>query len=371
LAAQLNQPAGAVEEVEHNAAAERIKAFLAQRRSEAARLNAVRPQADELRQAVVAAQAEVQRAAAQAATFRELRDAEYHDLVVIQRASPAFGAATSNKKKLIAGAAAVGFLGCLAPIALLDLLTRRKRGVDSTAELARLPEIAPADPAGDDHSQQVRTLALRIQQSARVDGSISVFSALDDAAAPAELVAATAQCLALRGESVLVIDTTPEVGVAPSLAGQLVARPQVDPAVAVFNDWTGARPEAVSLPATAPDRSGSGLAALLRDGELAAVDALRPGRHFDVLPVGDARLPAEAFASRRLSDVLAELRRRYSTILLIGPDASHAVDLEMLAARASSLVFVARRRGRPTPVALQTIDSLRAVSAPILGLVSV
>ena len=72
-----------------------------------------------------------------------------------------------------------------------------------------------------------------------------------------------------------------------------------------------------------------------------------------------------------IPELLDELHARYSMVLVIGPGVAQTVDLEMLAARVDSIVFVAPRDGRPLPVALRTIETLREADAPILGLVSV
>ena len=177
LSAHLNRPAGEASSTEDEAdvaATARIQTFLTQRRAEADRLNALRPQADELHYAAVAAQAEVQRAAAQVASFQELLAAEYHDLVVVQRATPAFDAVTSNKKKLLVGGGVVVFLGCLIPIFLLDLLFNRPSNAANDVLYAHLPAIASSEPRETpDHDDLVRTLALRIQQSAGTEGSVA------------------------------------------------------------------------------------------------------------------------------------------------------------------------------------------------------
>jgi hypothetical protein len=379
LSAQLNRTAGDDEtspsDPEAEAATARIRAFLAQRRLEADRLIGLRPQADELRQRVVVTNAEVQRAAQQVATFQELRDTEFHDLIVVQRASPSFDAVSSNKKKLIAGAAAVIFLGCVMPILLRDMLSRRAAETKTPALLMRLPEIASGERrGGEDRIEQVRTLALRIQQNGRLHGGTALFTMVDEETSPTELVVETARCLALRGETVLVLDA----GTATStdlLLAEVVARPAVDPATAAWHDWTGmpaaAAKAALKSPVAPAAAEERGLAELLLDADLAAADVVRPGRDFDLLLAGKARLPQEAFASRRLTELLDELHARYSMVLVIGPSVAQTVDLEMLAARVDSIVFVAPRDGRPLPVALRTIETLREADAPILGLVSV
>ncbi|MGC3971365.1 MAG: hypothetical protein QM775_29705 [Pirellulales bacterium] len=322
-----------------------------------------------MRQALVAAQTEAQRAAQQAAHFRELCAAEYHDLVVVQRPSPAFDTVSSNNKKLLVGAAVVIFLGCLMPIVLRDVLARCKPEVNVPSLLLHVPEIAACERrGGEDRQELVRTLARRIQQSAREDGSVAMFSAVDEQISPAELVVETAKCLALRGEAVLVMDLSLR-DTDPSLTAELVERPRPDPSISAWQDWTRA-PGATTLvdagapkPSTVNMASGAGLVDLLGDGDLVAADVVRPARQFDMLLAGATSLPPEAFASRRLTDLLAELRRRYSTILIVGPDVRHSVDLEMLAVRVSSLVFVAERDGlvlRPS----QSARSTRFASPP-------
>ncbi len=380
LSAHLNRPAGDAtgpEDEADAAAAARIQAFLTQRRAEVDRLNALRPQADELHYAVVAAQAEVQRTAAQVAAFQELVDAEYHDLVVVQRAAPSFDAVTSNKKKLLVGSGVVVLLGCLVPIFLLELLSRRgEEGMSSEALYEQLPQIeAPDGHNAYDRVELVRMLALRIQQSAQADGSVALFTTVDKDISAAELVVETAKCLAMRGEAVLVIETERDAKAHADLAAELTTQPNVGAEQAVLDDWTGANRSLDPLqPITtkhAPRGLHDGLADLLRNGDLVASDVVRPASQFDLLLAGETSLPAEAFASRRLSELLGELRHRYSTILILGPGVEHAVDLEMLAARSTSMIFVAEQGGRPHPVALRTIDALKNVSAPILGLVSV
>ena len=380
LSAHLNRPAGATtgpEDEADAAATARIQAFLTQRRAEVDRLNALRPQADELHYAVVAAQAEVQRTAAQVASFQELAAAEYHDLVVVQRAAPSFDAVTSNKKKLLVGSGVVVFLGCLAPIFLLDLLSRRGAGGMSNDSLyEQLPQIeAPEGRSAEDRDELVRMLALRIQQSAQAEGSVALFTTVDEDVSAAELVVETAKCLAMRGEAVLVIETDGNAKAHAGLAAELTTATNVGTEQAVLDDWTGANRSLNPLhPITtkhAPRGAHDGLADLLRNGDLVASDVVRPASQFDLLLAGETSLPAEAFASRRLSDLLGELRHRYSTILILGPGVEHAVDLEMLAARSTSMIFVAEQGGRPHPVALRTIDALKNVSAPILGMVAV
>ena len=284
---------------------------------------------------------------------------------------------TSNKKKLLVGSGVVVFLGCLAPIFLLDLLSRRGAGecrmtpCTSSCRRSRLRKDATpktvTNSCGCSH--------FVFNKSAQVEGSVALFTTVDKNVSPAELVVDTAKCLAMRGEAVLVIETERDARAHAGLAAELTTKPNVGTEQAVLDDWTGANRSIDPLqPITtkhAPRGMHDGLADLLRNGDLVASDVVRPASQFDLLLAGETSLPAEAFASRRLSELLGELRHRYSTILILGPGVEHAVDLEMLAARSTSMIFVAEQGGRPHPVALRTIDALKNVSAPILGMVAV
>jgi hypothetical protein len=113
----------------------------------------------------------------------------------------------------------------------------------------------------------------------------------------------------------------------------------------------------------------AGLAELLTDTDLALGDVVRRGEAFDVVTVGEAALPEEAFAARRLTVVLDEARRNYGVTLLVGPGVTHGVDMELLAARVEALAFVGETGRSPTAAAQQTLASLTALRAPVLGAV--
>lgn len=365
----------------------RLQAFLAQRRTEADRLNVLRTEAADLQRNLTSAQAEVQRHAAIVAGCEALRDAPYNDLIVLQPAAPALDPVTSNGKKLLVG----GFVGLLAalvlPVVLFDVVAGLRKGRTKTSSepiapsLAAVPQIAAAgttQTAESQRSETIRTLALRVQQVPAARGAVVSLHDLGDDELAAAAAIETAACLHRRGERVLVASLVDDAAVDRLLRSQTA----VEPAAArqVVDDWfpgaalptlnQAAREHAAAVavmtetvPATA------GLSDVLIDGELAWRDVVRRGPKFDVLPFGDGELPAEAFAARRLTLLLDEFRGRYSAVLLVGPGIERGVDLELLAARVDGLVFLADARRPVLPAAERTLSNLAAVRAPILGTV--
>jgi hypothetical protein len=220
-----------------------------------------------------------------------------------------------------------------------DLLGRAECRTKCSEQLpqTRRKDTTPQTATGTDAALQFSKCA---------EGSVALFTTVDKDVSAAELVVETAQCLAMRGEAVLVIETERDAKAHAGLAAERTTKPNVDSEQAVLDDWTGANRSLDPLqPITtkhAPRGAHDGLADLLRNGDLVASDVVRPAAQFDLLLAGETSLPAEAFASRRLSELLGELRHRYSTILILGPGVEHAVDLEMLAARSTSMIFCGR-----------------------------
>jgi capsular polysaccharide biosynthesis protein len=366
----------------------RLQAFLAQRRADAERLNVLRTEAADLQRNLTAAQTEVQRIAVLVAGCEALRDTPYNDLVVLQPAAPALDPVTSNGKKLLVG----GFAGLLAafilPVVLFDIVAglRKARlktppGAPVAPTVAQVPQIAAVGTTQASESQRpetIRTLALRIQQVPAARGAVVSLHDLGDDDLAVATAMETAECLHRRGEQVLVASLVADVAVDRLLRGQTnietaASRQVVDdwfPGAALPTLNQAAREHAAAVavmtetvPATA------GLSDVLIDGELAWRDVVRRGPKFDVLPFGDAELPAEAFAARRLTLLLDEFRSRYSAVLLIGPGIERGVDLELLAARVDGMTFLADARRPVLPTAERTLSNLAAVRAPILGTV--
>jgi Mrp family chromosome partitioning ATPase len=86
----------------------------------------------------------------------------------------------------------------------------------------------------------------------------------------------------------------------------------------------------------------------------------------DSLVLHGASLPREVFATSFMTDLLRELRERYTLVLLGGPDISHSVDVELLAASVDGIVFYSD--GKQVGSAAEAVHELQGLQAPILGI---
>lgn len=88
----------------------------------------------------------------------------------------------------------------------------------------------------------------------------------------------------------------------------------------------------------------------------------------DLIGAGDLPPdPLELLSSRAFQDALAELRRRYDRIVIDSPPLEVVSDALILAAEASSVVFVIRAGRTPTALVRASLDRLRRAGAPVLG----
>jgi capsular exopolysaccharide synthesis family protein len=91
---------------------------------------------------------------------------------------------------------------------------------------------------------------------------------------------------------------------------------------------------------------------------------------FDVLPAGPVPLnPSELVASRRLAELLAEVRPRYSFVIVDAPALLPVSDAAALAARADGTVLVVRYRKITEEQLAAAVAALDAVAARLLGTV--
>ncbi|MCE9606891.1 MAG: hypothetical protein K8U03_18545 [Planctomycetia bacterium] len=355
--------------------APRTRAYLEQRRAEAERLNGLRKQASELQREVTAGYAEAQRSDLSAGGYQELATAPYLDLIVVQPAIPSLDPVSSNKKKLFSSTLVCIFVALSAPILLWDLAAARRRKRSRSAVLATLPTITAPTFGEADPAELVRTTALRIQQTATDSSNVVLLARVDRVEPPLAFTIDLAECLGRRNEKVLLIEAAIDPSARQRLLGVLSERVVGDETV--FTEWmnrsASTTPDEPRLRAgtTLPARTTAGLAELLSSRELAPGEVIRRGALFDCLLAGEIPLPIEAFAGRRMSDLLIECRARYSTILFLSPAIDRSVDLELLAARVNSMLFVSGVDGVVSKVAEQTIENLILLHAPMLGVVTV
>ena len=214
--------------------------------------------------------------------------------------------------------------------------------------------------------EALRMLTLRIQQSCHRPGSVILFSSLDARYSAAPLMATVAECLADREERVLLVDAvspdralSPVVNVLPA-DGDAAAPAQ------------GSR-AALALATHDKERSGSpGLSEYLSEECEDVHELIRPTGcpGVDLIASGRAGFSREAMASSCLTELLNTCRKNYTMVLVHGPAADCAADLQMLSARADGIVLAATRFVGRDRRARDLVQDLLDLGAPIVGLVA-
>ena len=116
-----------------------------------------------------------------------------------------------------------------------------------------------------------------------------------------------------------------------------------------------------------------GLAEYLNGDDHEVDDVIQPTQWpgVDLIANGSEPFPAEAMASTRLAHLLSKCRDDYSLILVRGPSAEAMADLQMLVARADSVVLAVD--GRSYSFSKETeavVSELIELGAPLVGVVS-
>jgi capsular exopolysaccharide synthesis family protein len=88
----------------------------------------------------------------------------------------------------------------------------------------------------------------------------------------------------------------------------------------------------------------------------------------DVLPAGsEPRSPAELLGSERFTNLLAELKRRYSWIIIDTPPVNPYTDACVLAARTNGAVLVVRMEQTAKELAARTVQAIGRAGGKLLG----
>ena len=338
-------------ELQHTAVREelsQIERGIVENHEKLERLDTLRGQYDSLMQAVETIDVERRQLEAQIGWMRNFETLKGAEFAVATRAETAPDPASSNKKILLAEFGGGGIFVSFALVLALELLGARWTS-ELAAEKIGLPLIGRVSAKGHPlRTQQLRALALRLRQYLPEPGTVVVFSSLSEPGRVDETIDELASFLALRDERVLILDTRLAVH-AVAVAGP----------VGVFPDE---RSDELGLP---PRGLSDYLTFAINDID----EICHPAEGFGVdrLPPGEAEVPADAFATHRMSDLLAELRQRYSILLMVAPSLAHSVDLQILTALAQGFVAVVDVPGRVGPEVRRTLSDLLELGAPVLG----
>ncbi|MFO0950086.1 MAG: hypothetical protein U0835_02830 [Isosphaeraceae bacterium] len=87
----------------------------------------------------------------------------------------------------------------------------------------------------------------------------------------------------------------------------------------------------------------------------------------DRINPGHTEVSADSLATHRMAELLAELRERYSILLVVAPSLAHSVDMQILAGHAQGWSSWSTLPARVSREARLSLNELQHLNAPILG----
>lgn len=345
------------------------------------RLSAIRQKSQDLQDAIENSAAEQQRVEGLLATLAHLQRSDAVELSVVRPATPALDPVRSNHKKLFLATFLAVTTVFTAPLMVWDLTRLREPAVDASLRrlglpiLARIPAVSVKQRAqrsgkASIETEGLRRLALRIQQFVDKPGFVVVFSSLTKQGIPSTLLDRLAECFAERGEQVLVMDLQGS-GSARSMSTSSgatgPARSHTAARAAEGEHATGTATATATGTALATAEGGISDFLTARQPSLEGLVHASDVPGVEMISVGTQPVPREGLGTRRMSELLTQVRERYSLVLINGPGVAQPVDLELLSARADGIVFSAMNARALEPQAEEAVRELLEVEGPILG----
>ncbi len=312
--------------------------------------------------------------AAQLAGSRQLEKCKVREFTIVSPATLAKEVAPNWLKRIVVIFSA-SMMILMIPVIGWEFLSSRGTAADAAARRFGLPVLARMSRGSLVSTQpglsvsgkeELRLLALRIQQFIPNAGSVILFSPLDPADSPIGVICQLAECFADREERVLIVD----MGISTTAGRDLLLTRYMTVSEQSDNEHRAAATTANGVAARKP-AAALGITDFLRDESLdfASLVTTPTCERVHCIPAGEREFPRECFGTRRMTDFLEQCRRRYSMVLVSAPPASESADLQMLAARSDGILFTAsqgKRRARHNYHALQELMDL---DAPVLGVV--
>lgn len=272
---------------------------------------------------------------------------------------------SSNRKKMFAGIVLVSLLLTGTTITAFDVLLCGIIPPDAQVELMGLPIISrPSDDFYEDdeqlmsYSESIRLLALQLRQRMPRAGSVVMFSGFTECEEFASFVQDLACCLANRDERLLLIDTR-------HTADGLGEFADIIENSELMNELADA-----SLDVSDIDENQ--VLQGLSDWLSFVVDEANDVIFRTTIPATDCILPGtkaigESIATIRMSELIKQVRERYSFVLLIAPDSDLNSELQILSAYADGIAFTFDAKERIHPGASQSLAGLVEIGAPMIG----
>ena len=346
-----------------------IQEHVKRRSDNLVRLDGLKGEIERLTKKLESSDAERVQLERQLGALRNLQSLKLGELSVVARAEPSPFPASSNKKLLIIG---IGGFGCLCSfgfVIMLDMLAhsrtvRSKARRLGLATLAELPSLRPL------RHQQLRGLALRLRQYLPEAGSVVLFSSLTESTEIEGILEDLADCLALRDERILILDTR--------IGERALCPPPETRNSSQKSSWRSSRKKesvasaqnVLALPTNPPGQdSQKGLAEYLSYAcnDLDEICLPAAGFGVDRVVAGEAAVEFDMLATHRMNQLISELRQRYTMLLVIAPPLEHAVELQILSALSQGIIAVVDSPRRVSSNTLRSLSELQGLGAPLLG----
>lgn len=290
-----------------------------------------------------------------AAQIRQLVESNEYDFTVISDARPSPMPVKSTRKLLAAGTAGFMFGIGMMLILLLEITdTSIRSGHDLTAKLG-IPvlTVLPHDTSGRDlfpgeadspFMERFRILAHRVRAAVPKPGAIILVVSARHGEGRTLVASSIAACLGRMDERVLVLDAQ-------------VRDIRTDVDLKRF------------LPGDRVITNGLGeyLSFNVSEAAEAVVPSNLPG--VSCVPrVGAAVIP-DLLASNRMKEMLAELRKTYSVLIIDAPPIMPYVDADVLAKQADAAILVVKSRFCRAGIMKKAVKRIEDTGLPILGAV--
>ncbi|TWU11821.1 hypothetical protein CA54_06320 [Symmachiella macrocystis] len=319
----------------------------------------------------------------------QLYKCKSREFAVLIPASVETAIVTSNTKKLFV----MSFFACsillVCPVVLTEWLLQRETAVSAFSRRWSLPLMTDRALAGFNSrtrstpdwktNESIRMAALRIQQSLPESSSVVLFSGLGDTPAPAGVLNSLSECLAHRGERILLVDAVDrqhgKFDKSDSVSDLSHPGPAELPAAKTATEKTAAaetkQANDGSL-ATIDNEHKMGLSDIFSNNAPITADLIQHTENpcVDLIGSGEGVFPVEAMASARLTELLKSCQSSYSMIFIAGPPIASRADLQMLAARADAIVLTADKRSVKDPASPAAIRDLIELQAPVIGVMA-
>jgi len=310
--------------------------------------------------------------------MKQLSTGETCEFSVLVPASLSTATVSSNTKKLFAMSFFACSLALIAPVFLIDFMVEREAPVAAFAKRWNLP-LMTERILGKSHlnrnkakteveEEAIRMAALQIQQSLLQSSSVVIFSGLGDTTSPSQLLGSLSDCLANRGERVLLVDAVDHLRPGVGSGGYPLSELVEDAAAKQSEPADGDESQGTEMQV----RTGKGLCDIFSSDPPDIADLIQHTENpcVDVITSGESVFPVEAMASDRLTELLMDCQRSYSLIFVISPPVSQRADFQMLAARADAIVLTGDNRSVKQSCSSAAIRALIELQAPVIGMMA-